>query len=146
MTLRPGAELRFDYATGILSDNTKLENYGGQGRWLNTTGVMLDNATLRLLGNRDIEVTETVLPPDDVAPRVALVFKKSRRFTWTSASYFSLITSAPARRYAPVPYTSQLSGEKSLRGSCPIGCTSFASVCCWNWWPEPIHSCSSDRA
>jgi autotransporter-associated beta strand protein len=59
VTLRNTSELRFDYATGLLA-TSKLEGYGGQGRWDDDTAITLDNATLRLIGNRDIEITETV--------------------------------------------------------------------------------------
>ncbi len=59
VTLRSTSELRFDYATGLLA-TAKLEGYGGQGRWDDDTPITLTNATLRLQGNRDIEITETV--------------------------------------------------------------------------------------
>ena len=59
VTLHPGSELRLDYSTGLLATN-QLEGYGGQGRWADAQAITLDNATLRLFGNRNIEVTETV--------------------------------------------------------------------------------------
>jgi autotransporter-associated beta strand protein len=59
VTLRNTSEVRFDNSTGLLA-TTKLEGYGGQGRWDDDTAVVLDNSTIRLIGNRDIEVTETV--------------------------------------------------------------------------------------
>ncbi|WP_461784644.1 beta strand repeat-containing protein [Prosthecobacter sp.] len=59
VTLRNTSELRFDYSTGLLATN-RLEGYGGQGRWDDDTAVVLNNSTIRLLGNRDIEVTETI--------------------------------------------------------------------------------------
>jgi hypothetical protein len=59
VTLRNTSELRFDYSTGLLATN-RLEGYGGQGRWDDDTAVVLNNSTIRLLGNRNIEVTETV--------------------------------------------------------------------------------------
>jgi len=59
VTLRNTSELRFDYSTGLLATN-RLEGYGGQGRWDDDTAVVLNNSTVRLLGNRDIEVTETI--------------------------------------------------------------------------------------
>ena len=59
VTLRSTSEVRFDYATGLLATN-RLEGYGGQGRWDDDTAITLDNSTVRLLGNRDIEITETV--------------------------------------------------------------------------------------
>ncbi len=60
VALHPGSELRFDYATGLLATAQLEGGYGGQGRWMNDADIVLDNSTLRLLGNRDIEVTETV--------------------------------------------------------------------------------------
>ncbi|WP_395731060.1 beta strand repeat-containing protein [Prosthecobacter sp.] len=59
VTLRNTSEVRFDYSTGLLA-TTKLEGYGGQGRWLDSQSIDLNNSTIRLIGNRDIEVTETV--------------------------------------------------------------------------------------
>jgi autotransporter-associated beta strand protein len=59
VTLRSTSELRLDYATGLLA-TSKLEGYGGQGRWDDDTALSLNNSTLRLMGNRDIEVTETI--------------------------------------------------------------------------------------
>ncbi len=58
VTLRNTSELRFDNSTGLLA-TTKLEGYGGQGRWDDDTAIALNNSTLRLIGNRDIEITET---------------------------------------------------------------------------------------
>ncbi|MCX6839395.1 MAG: autotransporter-associated beta strand repeat-containing protein, partial [Verrucomicrobia bacterium] len=59
VTLRNTSELRFDNSTGLLATN-RLEGYGGQGRWDDDTAVVLNNSTIRLIGNRDIEVTETI--------------------------------------------------------------------------------------
>jgi len=59
VTLRNTSELRFDNSTGLLATG-KLEGYGGQGRWDDDTAIALNNSTIRLIGNRDIEVTETV--------------------------------------------------------------------------------------
>ena len=61
VTLRNSSEVRFDYSTGLLATN-RLEGWGAgqQGRWDDDTAIVLNNSTIRLIGNRDVEVTETV--------------------------------------------------------------------------------------
>lgn len=55
VTLRPGATLRFDNtAAGVLP--VAVAN----GRWQDSVGLTLDNATLRLQGNAAVEAIETV--------------------------------------------------------------------------------------
>ncbi len=55
VTLRPGATLRFDNtAAGVLPVAMAA------GRWQDSAGLTLDNATLRLQGNAAVETVETV--------------------------------------------------------------------------------------
>ncbi len=56
VTLRPASELRFDNASGLLPNN----GANAQGRWADNAAIMLNTSVLRLIGNRDVEVTETV--------------------------------------------------------------------------------------
>jgi autotransporter-associated beta strand protein len=53
--LRPGSELRFDNANGGLPPAAITH-----GRWFDTTGMTLDNASLRLTGSLTSDITENV--------------------------------------------------------------------------------------
>jgi len=54
VTTRPGSEIRFDNASGLLPSSA------AQGRWHDSTAITLDNSILRIIGNRDVETSETV--------------------------------------------------------------------------------------
>lgn len=56
VTLRPASELRFDNASGLLPNN----GANAQGRWADNAAITLNTSALRLIGNRDVEVAETV--------------------------------------------------------------------------------------
>ncbi|MGB8170116.1 MAG: autotransporter-associated beta strand repeat-containing protein, partial [Chthoniobacteraceae bacterium] len=56
VTLRPGATLRFDNtAAGVLPITAPAD-----GRWQDSVGIALNNATLRMQGNAAVETAETV--------------------------------------------------------------------------------------
>ncbi|MGC3968307.1 MAG: autotransporter-associated beta strand repeat-containing protein [Pirellulales bacterium] len=56
VTLRPGSELGFDNSSGLLPNTAAF----AQGRWDDDTPIALNSTILRMIGNRDVEVTETV--------------------------------------------------------------------------------------
>ncbi|MBL9089899.1 MAG: autotransporter-associated beta strand repeat-containing protein, partial [Planctomycetaceae bacterium] len=54
VTTRPGSEIRFDNSSGLLPTSA------AQGRWFDSAALTLDNSILRIIGNRDVETSETV--------------------------------------------------------------------------------------